>query len=164
MDITLLEEPLLLLKEPSLIGNAQADTWLIVERLNIQGTVAAQSFVVGLLEGAIGVLTLDDDLLDGVVIEAHGCNIGSAMAVLALVRACHHRVVMVETAEKVQFLSVSQSLDLREEIVARLDTVSQCVAANIGVVEGVAVLVLMVCGVGLVVGRDAISIGKERWA
>ena len=67
---------------------------------------------------------------------------------------------MVETAEKVQFLSVSQSLDLREEIVARLDTVSQCVAANIGVVEGVAVLVLMVCGVGLVVGRDAISIGK----
>ena len=42
-----------------------------------------------------------DDLLDGVVIEAHGCNIGSAMAVLALVRTCHHRVVMVETAEKV---------------------------------------------------------------
>ena len=147
-------------EEPSLVGDAEAYGRFVVVGLYVERTVALQPVVAGLPEGAVGIFALDDNLPDGVIVEAGGGDVRRTVAILVAVGAGRHAVVVVEASEEVELLPGLQPPYRCKDVVAGFEAEGHGLGGDVGVVEGVAVLVFVVCGVRLVVFRYAVGVGK----
>ena len=143
-----------------MIGYTQADAGFVVVGLDIEWAITIQSSVVRFPEGSIRIFTLDHNLLDGMIVDTHGGDVWSTIPILVSIGSGSHAIIVVKASEEVQLLLSLHLVDLREDVISRLQAVCHGATGNIGIVEWVTVLIFVVSRVCLIVFGDAVGIGQ----